>query len=543
MEIKSFKEFVALYWILLVAFATAATLFIILISAQPPTVAGIGGKITVDGVPIQNGSIVHVKNNNTGEITNATTENGWYAASMTVDEGNTIYVWITYNGKTYSNHTIIDLSRATQFCNISIITTTLTVDAGGPYYGNEGEKIYLTGSGEGNITDWVWECNGITKHGKTVYFILDDGVYTATLTAYASGHQASDTTTIHVKNLPPHADAGNMYFGEVGKKITFDASESSDYDNLKYRWDFNGDRRWDTNWLSSPYINHTYYKSGIYTVYVNVTDGDAYDIASAMAVISGSNPVKPSAKFTFSINDRNVTFNALGDAINYTWDFGDGSTGYGKNVVHEYEYGIYTATLTVYADDMSNSSSHVIWINASNESTQVCNFTIEGRLVAGKPVYFNATCNASSYTWLIDGNRYYGKSIMLVFNAGRHYANLSVDGVSKNETFYIEDVNVTLTVYIVDNHGKPVSNAKVQAGEYVAYSSNGVATLKLPKGNYTIHVSKKGYKSVSKSISLNGSDSVDVVMKKEKHIAGFELIAVAVATAIIIAKRFKSLRD
>ena len=114
---------------------------------------------------------------------------------------------------------------------------------------------------------------------------------------------------------------------------------------------------------------------------------------------------------------------------------------------------------------------------------------------------------------------------------------------SKNETFYIRDTNVSLTVYVVDNHGNKVNNAMVKVGGYVAYSSDGIARLIIPKGNYTIHVSKKGYKSVSKSISLNGSDSVDVVLKKEKHIAGFELIAIVVAIVIIIAKRFKPLRD
>jgi len=528
MEIKSFKEFVAIYWIILVI-VFAAVVVMLMILAQPPTVAGIGGRVTVDGMPIQNGSIIHVKNNNTGEIVNTTTENGWYAASMNVNEGDIIYVWLTYDSRTYSNHTTIDLSIATQFCNISIVTTTLTADAGGPYYGNEGEKIYVTGSGEGNITDWVWMCNGITKHGKSVYFVLNDGVYTATLTVYGGG-QASDTATIHVKNLPPHADAGSMYFGKSGETIKFDGSKSSDYDNLTYRWDFNGDKRWDTEWLSSPYINHTYYKSGIYTVYVNVSDGDAYAIVSTLAVISG-NAVEPSAEFMYETNGRNVTFNALGDASNYTWNFGDGSVGYGKNVVHEYEYGEYTVTLTVYADGVSNSSSHVVWINSSNAIE--CNFTIEGRMEEGKPVYFNATCNASNYTWLIDGEKIYGKNVIATFSAGNHYANLSVGNESKNETFYIENANVTLTVYVVDSHGKSISNATVQAGGHVAYSNDGVATLKLPKGNYTISVSKEGYKSVSKSISLNGNNSMDVVMKKEKHIPGFELAAIVVAVVVV----------
>ncbi|RLF60010.1 MAG: hypothetical protein DRN25_03385 [Thermoplasmata archaeon] len=70
----------------------------------------------------------------------------------------------------------------------------------------------------------------------------------------------------------------------------------------------------------------------------------------------GENP--PVANFTYSVDNRTVTFNASlsydrdGNIVNYTWDFGDGKNGSGMIVNHTYATnGTYNVTLTVMDDD------------------------------------------------------------------------------------------------------------------------------------------------------------------------------------------------
>jgi hypothetical protein len=71
----------------------------------------------------------------------------------------------------------------------------------------------------------------------------------------------------------------------------------------------------------------------------------------------------PYAEYCYTITDRTVFFNASssgdydGIITDYVWDFGDQTTGQGKNCNHEYSsYGTYTVKLTVTDDDESTDT-------------------------------------------------------------------------------------------------------------------------------------------------------------------------------------------
>ena len=78
------------------------------------------------------------------------------------------------------------------------------------------------------------------------------------------------------QNKKPTADAGGNYNANISENILFNASKSydSDGDIEGYRWDFNGDGTYDTDWNASSTINHSYLEAGTYSCVLEVKDND-----------------------------------------------------------------------------------------------------------------------------------------------------------------------------------------------------------------------------------------------------------------------------
>jgi PKD repeat protein len=163
-------------------------------------------------------------------------------------------------------------------------------------------------------------------------------------------------------NKPPIADANGPYKGYINQTITFDGSKSYDTDGVieYYRWDFNYDGSWDTEWIESETITYVYSNAGNYTVSLEVKDDkQATDTHTSLITIlpikDGEIPPVANANGPYlgHIN-QNITFNASGSydmdgtIINYNWDFGDGITNSSMNPTHVYTInGTYTVILVV----------------------------------------------------------------------------------------------------------------------------------------------------------------------------------------------------
>ncbi|MDD5236723.1 MAG: PKD domain-containing protein, partial [Candidatus Omnitrophica bacterium] len=106
-----------------------------------------------------------------------------------------------------------------------------------------------------------------------------------------------------------------------------------------------------------PLVTHRFDKGGKYNVSVTVDDGRKSPCSKAIAqaeikintppvAVSGPNLVCCAgdiARF-----DGSRSSDADGDDLTYLWDFGDGGTGKGSKVTHEYKKsGTYTVVLTV----------------------------------------------------------------------------------------------------------------------------------------------------------------------------------------------------
>jgi len=121
-------------------------------------------------------------------------------------------------------------------------------------------------------------------------------------------------------------------------------STDPDGDDLSYYWDFD-----DGSGGAAENPTHEYESGGDYNVTLTVTDTKGLSDYKTKRVHVNE---KPEADFTFSADGTRVVFASNstddGSIVSWDWDFGDGGTGDGEVVSHEYSSaGSYDVTLTV----------------------------------------------------------------------------------------------------------------------------------------------------------------------------------------------------
>jgi PKD repeat protein len=159
-------------------------------------------------------------------------------------------------------------------------------------------------------------------------------------------------------NRPPAANAGADRTVDRNEAVQLDGSNSYDPDGsiVSYTWYFQDDT---TGTGVSP--THAYNKEGFYFVILVVEDNSgATDQDSVVITVHNE---YPDAEAQVDINigeDHPVTLDAGGSVdtpfdrptLVYSWNFGDGFTGVGKNPTHAFaKSGLYTVTLTVRDND------------------------------------------------------------------------------------------------------------------------------------------------------------------------------------------------
>ena len=322
---------------------------------------------------------------------------------------------------------------------ISCIDQVLTFDAGRSTDNTPGQLSYHWDFGDGTSAE-----------GKQVTKVFSrGGTYNVSLTV----NDNSDTTcnsdsvsSMITINTMPVANAGSdidlclSYDQEYN--INFDGSSSTDADNnrLTYRWDF-GDGSHDTG----PNVTHTYQTRGDYVASLFVDDGSGSACASNCDTVNvriNRSPVAVAGDDVSVCQGTEVTFDGSGsigeegEALQYDWDFGDGSIGNGAIVAHNYESGgVYTAVLTV--NDMQNTdcstSSDSVYVSVN--SSPSADFSTVSEACSGEEISFtsgsiDADGDALAYTWDFgDGTELQGGSnITHVYNKGGNYSvKMTVD--------------------------------------------------------------------------------------------------------------------
>jgi hypothetical protein len=128
---------------------------------------------------------------------------------------------------------------------------------------------------------------------------------------------------------------------------------------LKYRWDFDGDNAWDTQWSYTPTVSHAWDDDFSGNILLEVFDGTFKDVAEVEVTVSNSAPQMDiygdsNAEEGFETSFTGVIIDlGVEDTHTISWDFGDGNTAYGTYTPsHTYtQSGAFTVTATVTDDD------------------------------------------------------------------------------------------------------------------------------------------------------------------------------------------------
>ena len=171
---------------------------------------------------------------------------------------------------------------------------------------------------------------------------------------------------------PQISGVQDRYPGDTSVALDFSATvnDGSTYANLEYQWNYGDGNK--SGWLtpSAPGefgSSWIYAKDGYYDVYFMVREKDTLDKFGSwkhsMAVVSNySNTAPKNLDFTreptLPLPDSGTLmyFNGTAtddqsDPMTYTWDFGDGTIGFGQRVTHQFTKGDPSYTVTMLVDD------------------------------------------------------------------------------------------------------------------------------------------------------------------------------------------------
>lgn len=245
-----------------------------------------------------------------------------------------------------------------------------------------------TGSSDpdGDTLTYTWDFgDGTDKQtgAKVTHVYSKGGTYSVRLTVDDKKGTKRSTvmTTRNITiNTPPSAVFNALKLACTGDEISFDASGSKDADgdSLSYTWNF-GD---GTDEKSGTNVSHVYGKGGTYSVRLTVDDKKGTECSMNMTAmnvrintppVANAGPNHVCCLNAVSNFDGSGSYDADGDSLTYTWNFGDGVTGNGAKVTHIYSKpGKYIVTLTVNDNsgtkcDSATASFHAT-VNASPTS-------------------------------------------------------------------------------------------------------------------------------------------------------------------------------
>jgi len=247
-------------------------------------------------------------------------------------------------------------------------------DAGADRLVGVDQEVLFDGSGardpDGAITSWLWDFgDGASASGMHVrHRFRTSGEFPVTLTVTddtaLENNRASATVMVTV-NAPPEPVIAAPSAACPAEVVAFDGGQSRDADGAiaHYAWRFG-----DGSSAEGAEVTHSYAAPGRYPVALLADDGRGLNNSRQQTILDlhVNRPPRPMAGPDRAVcPGEAVTFDGAssndwdGALVRYRWDFGDGTTAEGQQVVHGFEQpGIYQVRLSV-TDDSGASCATV----------------------------------------------------------------------------------------------------------------------------------------------------------------------------------------
>jgi len=241
-------------------------------------------------------------------------------------------------------------------------------------------------------------------------------------------------------------------FGVSAARATVDEvlrfTDFSSGSPTSWTWDFG-----DGTGSNEPNTEKSWGTEGVYEVELTVMNafGGQSSLSTEVTIVAKTVLIPPTADFSFDQSTveegETVSFESVtsGEADLLEWDYGDGATGVGPSVSHEYEIaGVYTVTLTASNPAGSTSASTLITVLEGVEPPQAVIASLPGNVVNGQFVTLrSASLNEPTrLSWdLGDGSLGSGQSVQHVWEKpGTYRIRLSVENSAGADSTFVDIV-------------------------------------------------------------------------------------------------------
>ncbi len=289
-----------------------------------------------------------------------------------------------------------------------IPSARITADPG--FHGRAPIDINFSGeesrASDGEIESYHWRFgDGSTAGGREVQRSYQDtGIpqrdFVELRVTDEQGYSASSVHRVYIAPGARTAEISTLDSwpagAEPGAVILFTSAvtlPASGVEGLVYRWDF-GDGEHESDALPAGVSNrpvrvtasHSYSAPGDYMVALTILDAYDSELANAsLPLVIGGNEA-PIAAFTITpdsvsgstamLFDASMSEDPDGKVLGYQWDFGDGATGSGMRVSHEFPGpGAYPVRLTAWDDAGKAGSTMSQVFVGSTDGLPVASFT------------------------------------------------------------------------------------------------------------------------------------------------------------------------
>jgi len=376
---------------------------------------------------------------------------------------------------------------------VMTVAESPVADAGPDQKACAGTPVQFNGSGsrdvDGLVNNFRWDFgDGTVGGGPTpTHTYTRAGTYQVNLTITGDligncNNTDTDEMTVTIFEAPA-AEFTCTIIAEIEKPVRFEAQQSTGgtAQIIEYKWDFG-----DGTHGKGETIEHTFAKSGNHIITLTVitdTDTDCNKTSRQKQITINESPVAKAESdgvLRRKMKDRLVgvnqvvTFNGAlsrdpdGIISSYAWDFGDGQTGTGVQVRHQYKTaGRYTVTLQVIDNtDLPNNRDTDTLVITVNEAPKPV-ITGGGSVCAGDKVLLSGKGSSDPD----------GKIVNYTWNFGDGSPEKS--GMDVNHTYGFPG-RYTVTLNVDD--GSSVNNSRSQTSTFVIVNEPPVAEA----GSYRI---------------------------------------------------------